>query len=65
MRAAAQIVHRDLKPENLLLATREPDSDVKLADFGLARRSVRSALPPFGWRSGNNDSVAQSGQGPC
>jgi len=32
-----QIVHRDLKPENILLATKATDSNIKLADFGLAR----------------------------
>lgn len=30
------IVHRDLKPENLLLATKENNWDLKIADFGLA-----------------------------
>ena len=32
------IVHRDLKPENLLLQNRENDSDIRLADFGFAKR---------------------------
>lgn len=31
------IVHRDLKPENLLYVTEEPDSDLVLADFGIAK----------------------------
>ena len=30
------IVHRDLKPENLLLASRENDNQIKIADFGLS-----------------------------
>lgn len=30
------IVHRDLKPQNLLLARTDDDTDVKIADFGLA-----------------------------
>lgn len=30
------IVHRDLKPENLLLAEKNDDSNIKLADFGFA-----------------------------
>jgi len=30
------IVHRDLKPENLLLAHKGDDSELKIADFGLA-----------------------------
>ena len=34
-----RIAHRDLKPENLLLASLENDSDVKLADFGFAKRA--------------------------
>jgi calcium/calmodulin-dependent protein kinase I len=32
------IVHRDLKPENLLLVKEDDDSDIKIADFGLAKR---------------------------
>jgi len=28
------IVHRDLKPENLLLETKDPDSQIKVIDFG-------------------------------
>ena len=35
------IVHRDLKPENLLLANVHNDSDIRLADFGFAKRVVR------------------------
>ncbi|KAI5366301.1 Putative serine/threonine-protein kinase, active [Septoria linicola] len=31
------VVHRDLKPENLLYLTRQPDSDLVLADFGIAK----------------------------
>ncbi|KAK4550116.1 hypothetical protein LTR36_003083 [Oleoguttula mirabilis] len=31
------VVHRDLKPENLLYRTRAPDSDLVLADFGIAK----------------------------
>ena len=30
------IVHRDLKPENLLLATKDDDELIKIADFGLS-----------------------------
>ena len=30
------IVHRDLKPENLLLSSAKNNSDLKIADFGLA-----------------------------
>ncbi|KAI1820225.1 Pkinase-domain-containing protein [Xylaria intraflava] len=31
------IVHRDLKPENLLYQTKDPHSDLVLADFGIAK----------------------------
>jgi len=31
------IVHRDLKPENLLLKSKNEDTEVKLADFGLSK----------------------------
>ena len=30
------VVHRDLKPENLILAHRDNDYDLRIADFGLA-----------------------------
>ena len=33
---ARNIVHRDLKPENLLLASKQNNWDLKIADFGLA-----------------------------
>ena len=38
------IVHRDLKPENILLTARDAcgDGDVKLSDFGLAKRHACS-----------------------
>ena len=32
------IAHRDLKPENLLLAIKDSDDSIKLADFGFATR---------------------------
>ncbi|KAH9970672.1 kinase-like domain-containing protein [Russula compacta] len=31
------IVHRDLKPENILYRTRDPSSDIVIADFGIAK----------------------------
>ncbi|CDR45146.1 CYFA0S16e02674g1_1 [Cyberlindnera fabianii] len=31
------IVHRDLKPENLLYISKDPDSELVLADFGIAK----------------------------
>jgi serine/threonine protein kinase len=32
------IIHRDLKPENLLYADDSPDAELKVTDFGLAKR---------------------------
>ena len=32
------IVHRDLKPENLILNSKTDDTDIRIADFGLATR---------------------------
>ncbi|WWD16858.1 hypothetical protein CI109_101290 [Kwoniella shandongensis] len=34
---AHHIVHRDLKPENILYKTRAPDSQLVIADFGIAK----------------------------
>ena len=31
-----RVVHRDLKPENLILASKDNDYDLRIADFGLA-----------------------------
>lgn len=44
------VVHRDLKPENLLLVSDDDDSDIKIADFGLAKRIVdlKPNEPPCG-----------------
>jgi serine/threonine protein kinase len=33
-----KVAHRDLKPENLLLTSENDDSDIKVADFGFAKR---------------------------
>jgi serine/threonine protein kinase len=38
------IVHRDLKPENILLRTPTIDSQIVLADFGFAKRSVTNMM---------------------
>eukprot|EP00912_Choanoflagellata_sp_UC4_P002437 UC4_evm3s1540 len=35
---ALGIAHRDLKPENLLMVSNSEDSEVKIADFGFAKR---------------------------
>ena len=32
------IVHRDLKPENLLFASKSDNTDIRIADFGLATK---------------------------
>lgn len=33
-----KVAHRDLKPENLLLTSESDDSDIKIADFGFAKK---------------------------
>ena len=38
------VVHRDIKPENLLLSTENSDSVLKLADFGLAVKTIENIL---------------------
>jgi len=38
------VVHRDLKPENLLLTSESDDADLKIADFGFAKR-ISQLLP--------------------
>jgi len=38
------VVHRDLKPENLLLVSEHDDADVKIADFGFAKK-ISELLP--------------------
>jgi len=35
-----KIAHRDLKPENLLLSDEDNDSNIKIADFGFAKKVV-------------------------
>jgi serine/threonine protein kinase len=32
------IAHRDIKPENILLVSKHSDVDIKLTDFGLAKK---------------------------
>mmetsp|Transcript_49152 Transcript_49152/g.119111 ORF Transcript_49152/g.119111 Transcript_49152/m.119111 type:complete len:232 (-) Transcript_49152:2429-3124(-) len=36
-----QVAHRDLKPENLLLTSESDDSDIKIADFGFAKKVTK------------------------
>lgn len=33
-----KVAHRDLKPENILLVTKNDDTDVKISDWGLAKK---------------------------
>lgn len=39
------IVHRDLKPENILFRTKDPSSDIVIADFGIAKHLEASGEP--------------------
>ena len=32
------VVHRDIKPENILYKSRDPNSDIKIIDFGLSNK---------------------------
>ena len=41
------IVHRDLKPENILLVSVGSDVDIKITDFGLAKRTNKDGLRTF------------------
>ncbi len=41
------IIHRDLKPENILLVSDSSDIDIKITDFGLAKRTNRDGLKTF------------------
>ena len=41
------IIHRDLKPENILLLEPHNDVEVKITDFGLAKRTNQEGLKTF------------------
>lgn len=41
------IIHRDLKPENILLVDLNSDVDVKITDFGLAKKTNKEGLKTF------------------
>ena len=45
---AQEIVHRDIKPGNILIATRDGEPVVKVADFGIARLSSDTRLTMTG-----------------
>jgi calcium-dependent protein kinase len=36
------ICHRDLKPENFIFSSGEPDAEIKIIDFGLSMRAVKT-----------------------
>jgi len=40
-------IHRDLKPENLLLSSKEPDAQIKIADFGFATKIEGEQLSEY------------------
>jgi phosphorylase kinase gamma subunit/serine/threonine-protein kinase Chk2/calcium/calmodulin-dependent protein kinase I len=44
---AKQIIHRDLKPENILLVDANDDTDIKITDFGLAKKANHDGLKTF------------------
>lgn len=48
-----EIAHRDLKPENIMLSTTDSDSDIKIIDFGLAKKYIVEG-------SGNNTVLGSS-----
>ena len=41
------ICHRDLKPENILLVSQDSDCEIKITDFGLAKRTNQEGLKTF------------------
>ncbi|MEM8947320.1 MAG: serine/threonine-protein kinase [Planctomycetota bacterium] len=50
------VIHRDIKPSNVLLS--QPDSTVKITDFGLAAVASTPTLTQNGYLSGTPDYVA-------
>ena len=44
---AKDIIHRDLKPENILLVAPDNDVEVKITDFGLAKKASQDGLKTF------------------
>jgi serine/threonine-protein kinase Chk2 len=42
-----KIIHRDLKPENILMVSRTDDTDIKITDFGLAKKANQEGLKTF------------------
>jgi serine/threonine protein kinase len=58
---ARGIIHRDIKPENILLQAPHSHTDIKLSDFGLARRC---AVLERGTRRDRCDSVPEAAPPP-
>jgi hypothetical protein len=56
--------HADLKPENLLLASKDNDTDVKIADFGFAKH-VSEKLNTVCGTPGNTHSFNPQTQEVC
>jgi serine/threonine protein kinase len=44
---AKNIIHRDIKPENILLVSASSDTEVKVTDFGLAKKADGDGLKTF------------------
>lgn len=64
------VVHRDIKPENVLYLTEKPDSDIVLADFGIAKKlqdpleKLMSSAGSFGYAA--PEVITGTGHGkPC
>ncbi|KAJ1638364.1 kinase-like domain-containing protein [Pavlovales sp. CCMP2436] len=52
------VTHRDIKPENILFASKEPNSPVKITDFGLAYLQVGDESTPMHGAVGSPTYVA-------
>ena len=53
-----EICHRDLKPENILLASKAPDAELKITDFGLSKIVAIEADAMMSTRCGTPGYVA-------
>jgi tRNA A-37 threonylcarbamoyl transferase component Bud32 len=41
------VVHRDLKPENIMMVSRHDDTEIKIADFGLATDTTQKRMRTY------------------